>query len=31
MCMYVFQWARRVLAQGASHGERSVGNLFYTK
>jgi hypothetical protein len=31
MCMYVFQWARRVLAQGASHGGRSVGNLFYTK
>jgi hypothetical protein len=26
--MFVCQWARRVLAQGASRGECSVGNLF---
>jgi hypothetical protein len=29
--MYVGQWACRVLAQGASRGECSVGNLFYIK
>jgi hypothetical protein len=26
---YVCQWAHYMLAQGASHGECSVGNLFY--
>jgi hypothetical protein len=30
-CEYVCQWAHRVLAQGASHGECSLGNLFYAK
>jgi hypothetical protein len=31
MCVYVCQRACRVLAQGASHGECSVGNFFYAK
>jgi hypothetical protein len=30
-CAYVCQWARHILAHGASCGECSVGNLFYAK